>query len=1148
MRKSIVLVIFLLLIWESYGQNPVFSDEGMQKVRSGVFQKLQESVGKHSLTNEEKRRISTSMGIPLRINLANNQSATFQYLDETSHPVYFTTLNLKAAKATETDALQEGGSLNLGLTGRDMIVGIYDQTRPKSNHNEFGNRVSQLDGSTEEISNHATHVTGTILAAGNNANAKGMATEATGWAFNWDADISKMTQNSYDPELNPGGHLVSNHSYGNLIGWYRDSNQNWSWAGNEGVSSQEDYRFGYYSSKSRQIDELTFAKPYYTIVWAAGNDRSDVGDGSKPSDGPEDTIGPEGVAKNNITVGAVSLLQDYSAPSDVFMSSFSSWGPVDDGRIKPDFVGMGVNVFSSAVSNNGNGDSYATLSGTSMASPNVTGTLMLLQELYHQRNSSRYMRSATLKALAIHTTKEAGIDPGPDYMYGWGLLDAKAAADIVINEDGSSKVIRELQLEDKGDYQIEFISNGVDPIKVTIAWTDPAGSPAPVQLNPGNLMLVNDLDMRIVDESGTVYYPWSLNPAQGSGAVATRNGDNFRDNVEQIVIENPSPQKYTLQVKHKGNLVNGQQDFSMIFSAGVTDGQTSTLYWIGGNEDWENPANWSLESNGQSAGRIPDAGTRVVIDSPNPGQAIRLNETANVFSLNVFGEENLVLDLNQQNLIVKNGFRSGNQNMEIKNGTLLLEGEVQKESILDFGLVSFTGVDIQFNSGRWQVLSMPPLDKFSINAAEVEVQTDRIIMDDFILSSEAKLNGKLNTIVFNNQFIIEKNASVGNSLDLVFSGANGVYKDLQKLEGISLTNNGGNLTIQASGIFETMNLSGQTSILAQQLSVKSLLLGADSELVLADGGTVDVFELIGYENDPGGSAIIRSVGKAFINHNVYNKYCFEGLSVENVDLLGDAVINLDVQSKVVNAANWSNINCEDVIFVNFEARFNCAGGITEFINLSEGNINSYNWNFAGLGSSVIENPTYVFNFSRTYMVTLEASGPSGTKSFQRNISVASNTLSRPNIVVNGSQLSSQLPAANYQWYRNGRPIEGANSRSYIVDDGGTYQVAVIDEQCNRISDVVVVSGSEDLTPHSRAGYSIGPNPVSNKLSLFINNDYKGEVNVSLYDVRGSNKVLDSFIKNEQSIEYLMDFNFPSGLYLLQVHTGGELHSFKVLKE
>jgi len=1148
MRKGIVLVIFLLLSGLSSAQNPGIQGDGMQKVRSEVYQKLKLSVRRYSLTQEEKISISKSLGIPLSIRLADEHSATFQYLDDEAHPVYFTTYNLKAAKATSTDALQVGGSLNLGLTGRNMIVGIYDQTRPRANHNEFGNRVTQIDGSTEEISNHATHVTGTILAAGNNPNAKGMATEATGWAFNWDADISKMIQNSYDPELNAAGHLVSNHSYGNLIGWYRDSNQNWSWAGNEGVNNQEDYRFGYYSNKSRQLDELAFAKPYYTIVWAAGNDRSDIGDGSKESDGPEDSIGPEGAAKNNITVGAVSLLGDYKVPSDVFMSGFSSWGPVDDGRIKPDLVGMGVNVFSSSIINDGAGDGYATLSGTSMASPNVTGTLLLLQELYDDRNAGRYMRAATLKALAIHTTKEAGISPGPDYMFGWGLLDAKTAAQMIIEEDGSSKVMRELQLVNNDTYQFEFVSNGVDPIKATIAWTDPAGAPPPAQVNPGNLMLVNDLDMRIIDESGTVFYPWTLDPTQGSSAVAVRSDDNFRDNIEQLLIDTPSPQKYTLQITHKGSLTNGQQPFSLVFSAGVSDGQSSTLYWIGGDGDWENPVNWSLESNGQSAGRIPDGGTRVVIDRPVTGQAIRLSEAANVFSLNVFGDENLVLDLNQQNLMVQNGFRSANQNMEIKNGNILLEGEEQKESILDFGQVSFTGVDVQFNSGRWQVLSLPDLDRLSINAAQVEIQMDSITLVDFIVSSGSKLNGTLKTIVFNGQFLVEENATISSSLDLVFSGTNGLYQDLQEVEGVTLTNRGVNLDIQSSGTFEILDLSGQTNLLSQQTAVENLILTEDAQLSLTDGSTLTILETISHENKPGGAGLIRSSGKAFVFHDTYNKYCFQGLSVENVDLVGEAVINLDPQSTAVNAANWSNISCEDVIFVNFVARFNCAGGITEFINLSEGNITSFSWDFAGLGTSIIENPTYVFNFSRTYQVSLEAKGPSGTKIFQRNISVTTNSLNRPLIVVNGSQLSSQLPASAYQWYRNGRPIVGAISRSYMVNDGGTYQVAVIDEQCNRISDVVVVSGSDDLTPNSRAGYAIGPNPVSNELSLFINNDYLGEVALSLYDGTGSKKLQDAFLKNEQGIEYLMDFNFPKGLYLLQIQAGGELHSFKVVKE
>jgi hypothetical protein len=1148
MRKSIILVIFLLMSAYVRAQISPLQNDGLDKVRSEVYQKLKVSVRKYSLNKEEKAAIAESLGIPLNIRLANDRTASFQYLDEASHPVYFTTFNLEAASATETDALQVGGSLNLGLTGRNMIVGIYDQTRPRANHLEFGNRVTQIDGSTEQISNHATHVTGTILAAGINANARGMATEATGWAFNWDADVSKMTQNSYDPQINPGGHLVSNHSYGNLIGWYRDNNQNWSWAGNAGVNSQEDYRFGYYSNKSRQLDELSFAKPYYTIVWAAGNDRSDVGDGSRPSDGPEDTIGPEGTAKNTLTVGAVSLLDDYQSPSDVFMSGFSSWGPVDDGRIKPDLVGMGVNVFSSSIINDGNGDGYATLSGTSMASPNVAGSLLLLQELYQDRNAGRYMRSATLKAIGIQTAKEAGIGPGPDYMFGWGLLDTKEAAEMIIEEDGNSKVIRELQLMNNDTYEFEFVSNGVDPIKATIAWTDPAGAPPPPQVNPRNLMLVNDLDMRIIDESGNVFFPWTLDPSQGSSAVAGREADNFRDNIEQVFIDNPSPQKYILRVSHKRSLTNDQQPFSLVFSAGVSDGQSSTLYWIGGDGNWENPENWSLEANGQSAGRTPDEGTRVVIDRPVSGQFIRLNESANVFSLNVFGEESLVLDLNQQDLMVQNGFRSGNQNMEIRDGSIFLEGNDQNENILDFGQVAFTDVDVQFNGGSWQVLAVPELGRLNINAANVNFEMDSISVNDFILSSESEVSGNLGAIVFKEQFTVSESAVFNRPMNVVFSGINGIYEDLQGLEGITLANRGVNLVVQNSGDFENLDLSGQTNLLPLQTTVKNLLLDGEAQLVLADGSTLTVLENIDHEDNFGENGLITSPGKAFIAHNIYEKYCFQGLNVENVDLLGDAVINIDPQSTVVNAANWSNLACEEVIFVNFDVRFNCAGGITEFLNLSEGNISSYRWDFAGLGSSFLENPTYVFNFSRNYTISLEARGPSGTRTFQRDISVSGNTLNRPLIVANGSQLSSQLPAPSYQWYRNGRPIPGATERSFMVDDEGTYQVAAIDEQCNRISDVVVVSGGQDLTPGSRAGYAIGPNPVSNELSLFVNNDYLGEVAVSLIDGTGSRKIEETFVKNSQSIEFVMDFNYPTGLYLLQIQAGGELYSFKVLKE
>src|SRR5690606_12960133 len=206
-----------------------------------------------------KERLSQQHGFPLTLLMDQGRTAEFQFMDEAGTPVYYSNFNINAANTTGASSLQSGGEPGLNLSGRGMVVGIYDQTRPKANHREFGNRVTQIDGSTEVISNHATHVTGTILAEGLNRNARGMANEATGWAFNWDGDISKMIQNAYDPDLRPGGHIISNHSYGILIGWYRDSGGNWAWAGNESISNREDYRFGFYTSISQQIDELAFS-------------------------------------------------------------------------------------------------------------------------------------------------------------------------------------------------------------------------------------------------------------------------------------------------------------------------------------------------------------------------------------------------------------------------------------------------------------------------------------------------------------------------------------------------------------------------------------------------------------------------------------------------------------------------------------------------------------------------------------------------------------------------------------------------------------------------------------------------------------------------------------------------------------------------
>ncbi len=509
-------------------------------------------------------------GMPASGNLQNG--AYFEVVSvENGRPVYNITNNQNAADTISTDEIRSGGSLALTLSGSGITLLEWDGGTPRTTHQDLTGRVTVVDGGSMHW--HATHVAGTLIGSGPFVETRGMAPSATLRAFDWNSDSSEMAAEAADD------HQISNHSYGRIAGW-TDNGGTWYWYGATGASQTEDYVFGYYDATARNWDEVCYNAPYFLPVKSAGNDRGE-GPSSQPSgfywngsswvantvsrdlDGGAtgyDTIPSYGVAKNILTIGAVDdIVGGWTEASDVVMSDFSGWGPADDGRIKPDLVANGVELISAYDSAN---DAYAISSGTSMSSPSAAGSLALLVQHYSDTHAGARMRSATIKALAIHTADEAGPNTGPDYMNGWGLMNMASAAQLISDDVAQTDHISEHVLSDSDTFEYSVYSEGSAPLKVTIAWTDPQASVPGAALDPATKLLINDLDIRV--SNGSTYFPWVLDKNNPSNAATT--GDNDVDNVEQILIAAPAAGTYTITVSHKNSLSSGAQAFSMIVS------------------------------------------------------------------------------------------------------------------------------------------------------------------------------------------------------------------------------------------------------------------------------------------------------------------------------------------------------------------------------------------------------------------------------------------------------------------------------------------------------------------------------------------------------------------------------------------------------
>ena len=338
----------------------------------------------------------------------------------------------------------------------------------------------------------------------------------------------------------------------------------------------------------------------YTILNAAikTNGTSIVDLGIPESTGFDSLAGGFTVAKNPLLVGSV----DTNA---LATSTFSSAGPTDDGRIKPDVVALGEGLEVGPIEQNpeqgthllglgadSDDDRSQLVTGTSFAAPAVSGVVTLLSQYQENlRGPKEPLRSCTFKALLCHTADD--IFPwGPDYESGWGVVNAQAAAEM-IKTNGDRQKITEVYLTNGQVATAQVRPIPGQPMKVTISWNDPAGPPQPIAIdppgtNPGYKILKHDLNLtirRIPTSPAEIHYPFKPDPAYPLEPLAqidplnpgnpAGRGVNNRDTVEQVIIDFPvAGQDYEIKIAQQAGTTISSEWVSVIISGATT----STLF------------------------------------------------------------------------------------------------------------------------------------------------------------------------------------------------------------------------------------------------------------------------------------------------------------------------------------------------------------------------------------------------------------------------------------------------------------------------------------------------------------------------------------------------------------------------------------------
>jgi len=469
------------------------------------------------------------------------------------------------------------------LDGSGVTVSLYDLGNADSTHPEFGGRLTnRLTGGNLP---HPTHVAGTLGASGVDPSAKGMAPAAT--LLHFEVDLDFVDRKNADFAAFPIA--ADNNSYGFVYGWNLES-PGWVWYEN-------DIEFGGYDVYSAGIDRLIRDRNVI-LFFAAGNDNADSGPFSPPflhshldltteeldprrycyspsgsgndcpvapdpqncqvcetvrhpPDGPFRSIGSTSAAKNAVAVGSLT--------SSKTSASSSSRGPARDGRVKPDLVAKGDGLRSTAI-----GGGYTNMGGTSMATPVVTGAATLLTQQWRSTVGAGNVPHAVLKTLLVAGAEDLGTT-GPDYTFGFGLVNAQSSVDLLRADAGTGSRIARTLLRQSERIEIPLTLPALANLRVVLGWSDPE-NPATPLFSPFSPALVNDLDLMLVGPADTTTLPWALNPfTPESAAIRTVNR---RDNTEVIDLPGAAAGNYKVVVTGT-SVPAGPQDFVVVANAAL---------------------------------------------------------------------------------------------------------------------------------------------------------------------------------------------------------------------------------------------------------------------------------------------------------------------------------------------------------------------------------------------------------------------------------------------------------------------------------------------------------------------------------------------------------------------------------------------------